>query len=111
MGRCLVVLLSLLGVAPVLAEERPRLFASGVLRVSVADGETVEIDVFSFMTTKPNQLVATIHPSRMPVMLTSDGEWDLWLNGTATEARSLVHSYPAENMAIVQASTERRDLL
>ena len=98
-----------------LDETRPLFAFAGIWRSYKGpvkkDGETVEIDVFSFMTTKPNQLVATIHPSRMPVMLTSDDEWDLWLNGTPAEARSLVHSYPAENMAIVQASTERRDLL
>jgi putative SOS response-associated peptidase YedK len=30
------------------------------------DGDPVEIDVFAFLTTKPNDLVATVHPSRMP---------------------------------------------
>ena len=35
------------------------------------DGENVEIDVYAFLTTKPNELVATVHPSRMPVMLAS----------------------------------------
>jgi SOS response associated peptidase (SRAP) len=33
------------------------------------DGEAVDIDVFAFLTTRPNDLVATVHPSRMPVIL------------------------------------------
>ncbi len=74
------------------------------------DGETVEIDVYAFLTTKPNELVATVHPSRMPVMLTSQSEHDQWLNGTPDEARALIRSFPAADMAMVQSSTERRDL-
>jgi putative SOS response-associated peptidase YedK len=42
------------------------------------DGETVEIDTFSFMTTTPNELVATVHPSRMPVMLVGEEAHDRW---------------------------------
>jgi len=74
------------------------------------DGETVEIDVYSFMTTAPNRLVATVHPSRMPVMLHGAEAHEQWLNGTPNNARELIHSYPAERMALVQSSTERRDL-
>ena len=32
------------------------------------DGEQVELDVYSFLATTPNELVATIHPKRMPVL-------------------------------------------
>ena len=75
------------------------------------DGETAELDVHSFMTTKPNELVATIHPTRMPVMLTTDDDYNCWLNGTPDEARELVRSYPAEKMQIVQSGTERKDVM
>ena len=75
------------------------------------DGESVEIDVYAFLTTKPNELVATVHPSRMPVMLVSASDHDQWLNGTPDEARAVIRSYPARDMALVQSSTERRDLL
>ncbi len=74
------------------------------------DGDTVEIDVYSFMTTAPNSLVATIHPSRMPVMLVGKDMHDQWLNGNPNDARKLVHSYPSEHMAIIQSNEERRDL-
>ena len=73
------------------------------------DGEKVEIDVHAFLTTTPNELVATIHPKRMPLMLTTNNEYETWLNGTPDEAR-LVHSYPTDQMKIVQSSTERVDL-
>ena len=64
------------------------------------DGETTEVDVFAFMTTKPNKLVATIHPTRMPVMLNSEEAFDTWLHGT-----------PEEEMEIVQSGSDRQDLL
>lgn len=36
----------------------------------------------SFLTTAPNELIAAVHPSRMPVMLTTEDEFDCWLNGS-----------------------------
>lgn len=74
------------------------------------DGEKVEIDTFSFMTTKPNELVATVHPSRMPVMLVGEEAQDKWLIGSQDDALGLVSSYPADQMMIVQASPEKKDL-
>ncbi|MFY0609952.1 MAG: SOS response-associated peptidase family protein [Hyphomicrobiaceae bacterium] len=75
------------------------------------DGDLVEIETFSFMTTKPNELVATIHPSRMPVMLVGEEAQSQWLEGNQDDALSLVLSYPADRMAIVQAGEEKKDLL
>ncbi|MEO1608333.1 MAG: SOS response-associated peptidase family protein [Pseudomonadota bacterium] len=74
-----------------------------------AEGTTVEIDVYSFMTTMPNALVAAIHPSRMPVMLVGRDTQDQWLNGTPDEALQVVQTYPAESMRIVQSGMERYD--
>ncbi|MFP4537664.1 MAG: SOS response-associated peptidase [Dichotomicrobium sp.] len=97
-----------------LGEDRPLFAFAGVWRrwrgPLTAGGETVEADVYAFMTTTPNPLVATVHPSRMPVMLTAEDEWDCWLNGTAADARALIRPFPAEEMAIVQSGAERRDL-
>jgi putative SOS response-associated peptidase YedK len=75
------------------------------------DGESVEIDVFAFLTTTPNKLVATIHPTRMPVMLASQDAFDQWLEGTPDEAFGLVSSYPAGQMRIVQSGRDRKDNL
>ena len=46
-----------------------------------------------------------------PVILISDDDYDCWLNGSPDEAWSLIRSYPAEEMMIVQSGSERRDLL
>ena len=73
------------------------------------DGDSVEIDTYSFMTTRPNELVATVHPNRMPVMLVGEADQDQWMNGTPDEARELVQSYPASKMAMVQAGEAKTD--
>ena len=75
------------------------------------DGPEVEIDVFAFMTTNPNQLVSTINHERMPVILTEEKDFEQWLNGTPREAYELVKQYPSEKMRIVQASSDKKDLL
>ncbi|CFX05157.1 conserved protein of unknown function [Candidatus Filomicrobium marinum] len=98
-----------------LGRDRPLFAFAGIWRVFRGavkkDGPTVDLAVHSFMTTKPNSLVATVHPNRMPVILTTEEEFDTWLNGTVDEARALVRSYPAEQMEIVQYSEKKVDLL
>ncbi len=74
------------------------------------DGESVEIDTYAFLTTRPNKLVATVHPSRMPVMLVGEDAQDAWLSGAPDDARKLIASYPADKMRIVQKGAERQDL-
>lgn len=71
-------------------------------------GEVVEMDVYAFLTTTPNRVVADIHPSRMPVMLGSQDECDTWLEGSAEEAFQLARPYPADEMHIVH-SGEKQD--
>ncbi|MEP6826988.1 MAG: SOS response-associated peptidase [Aestuariivirga sp.] len=73
------------------------------------DGDIVETDVFAFMTTTPNKLVATISHDRMPVILTKEEEFEKWLKGRPDEAYSLVRQYPANDMRIVQEGTEKLD--
>ncbi len=96
-------------------EPRPLFAFAGVWRhwngPLKKDGPDVDIDVFSFMTTLPNALVSTINHERMPVLLTSEAERDVWLSGTADEAFGLARSYDAAGMAIVQEGFDKRDLL
>lgn len=75
------------------------------------DGPNVEQDVFSFMTTRPNELTAGINHERSPVILADEAARQRWLSGSADEALSLLHPFPAERMAIVQEGFEKRDLL
>jgi putative SOS response-associated peptidase YedK len=74
------------------------------------DGETVDIDTFAFLTTKPNALVATVHPSWMPVMLVGEEAQTKRLEGTADDARMLIEACSAEHMTIVHEGIKREDL-
>lgn len=96
-------------------EPRPMFAFAGIWRKWKGplkkDGETVELEVFSFVTTTPNKLVATINHERMPVILTKEEEFQTWLNGTPAEAYALVRQYPPEQMRIVQEGFEKKDKL
>jgi putative SOS response-associated peptidase YedK len=75
------------------------------------DGPVLDLDVFSFMTTTPNALVATINHERMPVVLATDEAREQWLTGTPDTAFALAGEYPPDGMEIVQGGYEKRDLL
>ncbi|MGE0629289.1 MAG: SOS response-associated peptidase [Hyphomicrobiaceae bacterium] len=74
------------------------------------DGEPVELDVHAFLTTTPNELVATVHPQRMPVMLVGEEAQEQWMAGTTEDARGLIRAYPAAGMRIVQSGTDKQNL-
>jgi putative SOS response-associated peptidase YedK len=73
------------------------------------DGPQVELDVFSIMTTTPNELTASINHERMPVLLTTGCDFDTWMHGKPDEAFALCRSYPVDQMRIVGAGTQKRD--
>lgn len=75
------------------------------------DGPLVELDVYAFMTTLPNALVATINHERMPVILASEADRETWLRGSPDEAFALARQHSPDAMRIVQGSFEKRDLL
>jgi putative SOS response-associated peptidase YedK len=75
------------------------------------DGPEVEVDVYAFMTTTPNALVATINHERMPVILATEAAHRTWLEGTAEQAFALVGQHPADAMRIVQAGFDKEDRL
>ena len=75
------------------------------------NGENVALDVYAFLTTTPNPLVATINHERMPVLLAKPEEFDQWLNGTAAEALELSREYPPDLMRIVREGFDKEDLL
>jgi putative SOS response-associated peptidase YedK len=47
-------------------------------------GETTN-DLFAFLTTEPNAVVAPIHPKAMPVILTTPDEIETWLTAPARD--------------------------
>ena len=74
------------------------------------EGPNVDIEVYSFLTTTPNKLVATINHERMPALLTREA-FDVWLNGAPDVALALAREYPPGQMRIVQEGFKKQDLL
>lgn len=95
-------------------DERPLFSFAGLWRTwngpIKKDGPNVEIDVYSFMTTEPNELTSAVNHDRSPVVLGTDDARDTWLNGSLDEALTLVQPYPAEAMRMVQFGKDKRDL-
>jgi putative SOS response-associated peptidase YedK len=60
-----------------------------------------EHELFGFLTTEANAIVAPIHPKAMPVILTTTEEFDLWLEGETVEALKLQRALPDGMLDIV----------
>jgi putative SOS response-associated peptidase YedK len=67
--------------------------------------EQVSIDTFTIVTTTPNELVAPIHPTRMPVILPED-RWETWMAGSPDAAFQLIEPYPPDKMSIVASGKD-----
>ncbi len=60
-----------------------------------------EHELFGFLTTEPNAIVAPIHPKAMPVILTTAAEGDLWLWAVTPDALELQRPLPDDALRIV----------
>src|SRR5271166_1260467 len=65
-------------------------------------------ELFGFLTTEANAIVAPVHPKAMPVILTTPNEIDLWLEGGTPEALALQRPLPDDALRIV-AKGEKED--
>lgn len=65
----------------------------------VKDG-LVTLDLFAFLTTEPNAVVAPIHQKAMPVVLTTKGEVETWLTAPWEQAKSLQRPLPDDLLKI-----------
>ena len=65
-------------------------------------------ELFAFLTTEANAVVAPIHPKAMPVILMTPAEVDLWLAADAPKALELQRPLPDDALKIV-ASGEKKD--
>src|SRR5476651_2255607 len=79
-------------------DSRPLAFFAGVWTRwksvrKVREGET-ENDLFAFLTTEPNAVVAPIHPKAMPVILTTREEVEQWLTAPPNDALALQRPLP-----------------
>lgn len=66
-------------------------------------------ELFGFLTTDANAIVAPIHLKAMPVILTSTAEVDLWFTAETVDALALQRPLPDQALRIV-AKGERSDV-
>lgn len=62
------------------------------------------IDLFGFLTTKPNRVVAPIHEKAMPVILRNDLEVDLWLTKPWSDVKHLQRPLPDDELMLLDAA-------
>jgi putative SOS response-associated peptidase YedK len=97
-----------------LAEDRPLFAFAGLwtpwrgVRGPKSAPVEGEHELFGFLTTEPNAIVARIHPKAMPVILTTPAEVDRWLGAETPDALELQRPLPDEALRIV-ASGKKTD--
>jgi putative SOS response-associated peptidase YedK len=93
-----------------LDESRPLFAFAGIWRLWTRErkGEAGEKRLFSFLTSDSNDVVRPIHAKAMPVLLTTEHEWNTWLEGSIADAIALQRPLPNELLRIV-ARGEKND--
>lgn len=93
-------------------DTRPLAFFAGIWTTwtcvrKVKEGE-VCCDLYGFLTTAPNDVVAAIHPKAMPVILTDPVEIETWMTAPPEDALALQRPL-AEGMLTIVARGAKQD--
>ncbi|WP_412474757.1 SOS response-associated peptidase [Rhizobium sp. WW22] len=74
----------------------------------VKEGE-ITVDLFGFLTTKPNNIVMPIHWKAMPAILRNQDEVEAWLTAPWAEAKALQRPLPDDELVLLPAKKAMRD--
>ncbi len=78
-----------------------RTFAFAGLWESWRGGDDETVESCTLLTTEPNELVRSVGHHRMPVLLSSEADYQLWLNPKATGRDAVEHQFALTDSALM----------